>query len=72
MQSHEMNPNAPSLWESSEDALVIGRNRESVETFAKDPRWKPINPNTAQPWTDDYTNLVGAMISRIRQKAAKG
>ena len=69
VQSHEMDPNAPALSESSEDALIIARNRDALEGFISDPRWKPSNPNAARPWTDDYTNLIGAMITRARQKA---
>lgn len=69
VQSHQIDPNAPSLWESSEDALIIARNREALAAFAGDRRWRPTNPGLAKPWTDDYTNLIGAMIAKIQQKA---
>jgi spermidine synthase len=70
VQSHVINPKAPALWESSEDALVIARNRSALGAFAEDPRWSPTNPFLVDPWRDDYTNLVGAIIAKARQKAS--
>lgn len=51
--------------ESSENVLILGRSRAALERFIGDPRWV-IPPHTdTQPWTDDYTNLAGAMLRRL-------
>jgi hypothetical protein len=68
VQRHEEAKAAPSLAESSEDALVIARNPQALAPFAADPRWSPIDPGRARAWTDDYTNLIGALIGRMREK----
>ena len=70
VQRHEEAREAPSLWESAEDALVIARNPQALAPFAADPRWSPIDPTRARAWTDDYTNLIGALISRMQEKLA--
>ena len=70
VQRHEEAKEAPSLAESSEDALVIARNPQALAPFAADPRWRPIDPTRARAWTDDYTNLVGALIGRMKEKWA--
>ena len=39
----------------------------ALARFAADPRWKPADPFKARPWTDDYTNLAGALYRRLRE-----
>jgi hypothetical protein len=58
-------------WISSEDAVVIGRTPQAMGTLAEDLRWEPIDPTQARPWTDDYTNLVGALWRRIQERWTK-
>ncbi len=55
-------------WASAEDAVIIGRSPAGLARFAGDPRWKPADPTKARPWTDDYTNLAGALYRRMREK----
>ncbi|MBS0333127.1 MAG: fused MFS/spermidine synthase [Proteobacteria bacterium] len=55
-------------WPTSEDALIVGRTPGALAGFAADPRWKPADPGGVRPWTDDYVNLVGALMRRLRQK----
>ena len=70
VQRHEEAKDAPSLAESSEDALLIARNPQALAPFVSDPHWSPIDPNRARAWTDDYTNLIGALIGRLQEKWA--
>jgi SAM-dependent methyltransferase len=72
LQKHRMAEHVPALWESAEDAVVVARDPRALAAFAADPRWKPIEAGTTKPWTDDYTNLVGALISRIKQRGGTG
>ena len=70
VQRHEEAKEAPSLAESSEDALVIARSPQALAPFAADARWSPIDPTRARAWTDDYTNLIGALIGRMKERWA--
>jgi spermidine synthase len=59
-------------WASEEDAVIVARSQAGLERFKGDRRWIKGNPNQARPWTDDYTNLAGALWRRLRQKMAGG
>lgn len=56
------------FWEADEDALIIARTPQALARYAADPRWIPSNPNLARPWTDDYTNIPGALYRKLREK----
>jgi len=56
------------FWEADEDAIVIGRSPEAVAAYARDPRWLPLDATQARPWTDDYTNLPGALWRKMRER----
>ncbi|HYF21928.1 MAG TPA: fused MFS/spermidine synthase [Caulobacteraceae bacterium] len=49
------------MLEASTEALVIGKSRAALEPFLADGRWKIPSPSRTRPWTDDYTNLIGAL-----------
>jgi SAM-dependent methyltransferase len=68
LQRHRAPEDSPPLWESSEDALIVTRNPQALAAYAADKRWSPADPTLARAWTDDYTNLAGAMISRMKQR----
>ncbi len=70
LQMHDEGEDKPEMWESAEDALIIGRSKAALAPYEADPRWESSDPNQARPWTDDYTNLVGAMIGRIVERLA--
>jgi SAM-dependent methyltransferase len=56
------------FWEADEDALIIGKSPEAIAAYAADPRWLPSDPTKARPWTDDYTNIPGAMWRRLKER----
>jgi SAM-dependent methyltransferase len=56
------------FWEADEDALIVARSPQALAGYAKDPRWLPSDPTKARPWTDDYTNLAGALWRRSKEK----
>lgn len=72
LQEHVLPEGVPPLWESAEDAMVIAHNANALAKFAADPRWKETNPHQAKAWTDDYTNVAGAMITRLRDRLKSG
>jgi hypothetical protein len=64
IQDYETGNRDVAGWASSEDAVVIGRSPQALALFSHDPRWKPTRTDLARPWTDDYTNLFGALWRR--------
>ncbi|MDB5420041.1 MAG: putative spermine/spermidine synthase protein, partial [Phenylobacterium sp.] len=61
-------PASDAFWESAEDVVIIGKSPEAIARFAHDKRWAPADPTLARPWTDDYTNLVGALWRRMKER----
>jgi SAM-dependent methyltransferase len=55
-------------WASPEDAVIIGRSPIALARFLGDARWRPTDPSKVRPWTDDYTNLAGALYRRMKEK----
>jgi SAM-dependent methyltransferase len=55
-------------WPSPEDAVIVARSPAGLARFAGDPRWQGTEPDKVRPWTDDYTNLFGALWRRLLQK----
>lgn len=68
-QIHKPVGSGESYVDDPSDVLVIAKSSAALDAFSKDPRWKVSNPNLTKPWTDDYTNLLGAMMSKVTQQA---
>lgn len=54
---------------NASDVIAISRSPAALEPFAKSPRWEPAKGSDARAWTDDYTNIVGALIAGSRRPA---
>jgi SAM-dependent methyltransferase len=65
-QGYQAADNGPSYWESSQDVMIVARNRAALAAYEANPAWLPAPPAKVRPWTDDYTNLVGAMLASVR------
>jgi predicted O-methyltransferase YrrM len=68
VQRHHADPRLPPLWESSEDAVILARDAAALAPFLADARWKPVPAPRVRAWTDDYTNLFGALVRRTRER----
>jgi hypothetical protein len=44
--------------------MLVARNPEALARFAADPRWRAARDKGTRPWTDDYTNVVGAIVDQ--------
>lgn len=53
-------------WESSEDVVIVARNRAALEGFMATGKWRRADPFQARPWTDDYTNLPGSLYANLK------
>jgi hypothetical protein len=71
-QSYRPSKAEEAVWSSSEDALIVARSPAGLARFKSDARWTATNPNLVRPWTDDYTNLAGALWRRMTQKLRGG
>ena len=69
IQRYRPAPNADlGGWPSPEDAVIVARSPAGLTRFAHDARWGQTEPDKVRPWTDDYTNLFGALWRRLVQK----
>ncbi len=58
------------FWEADQDALLIARSPEALASYYPDPRWLTSDPTLARPWTDDYTNIPGALWRKLQERFA--
>jgi hypothetical protein len=68
-QVYRRDPALPPWVDANEKAILIGRDQAALAPFLADPRWRPADPHGVRPWTDDYSNLVGAIWRRIKAPA---
>jgi len=60
-------PGAVPLIDTAEDAVIVARNTAALAPYRSDPRWTPALSHGVRIWTDDYTNLFGALVRRLQQ-----
>lgn len=65
LQRHAPTEEAEERWESASDVVIVGKTPEALADFRADPRWIAGGGGGARPWTDDYSNLVGPIISQM-------
>ena len=59
-------PPPASYWSSKEDAVIFARSPAALAPFITDGRWTKADAQGVRPWTDDYTDLFGALMRRLR------
>nr|WP_319385908.1 fused MFS/spermidine synthase [uncultured Roseibium sp.] len=50
------------------NVMVFARDEADLGPLLDDSRWEPVASNGTAPWTDDYSNIVGAIIRHESQK----
>lgn len=55
-------------WDSPEDAVIVARTHAALAGFLASGRWRTADPFKAPAWTDDYTNLAGALYAKLRER----
>jgi hypothetical protein len=68
VQTYVHDPNIPHLWSSSVEAMIAGKTPAALAPFRADPRWSPADAKGVRPWTDDYTNLPGALYAQMKSR----
>jgi hypothetical protein len=51
---------------SSQYVLLISRSPEALERYRGKTGWSEPQPD-ARPWTDDYTNVWGAVMTQAKK-----
>ncbi|WP_305988028.1 fused MFS/spermidine synthase [Roseibium sp. MMSF_3544] len=44
------------------DVVVLARDEADLGTILENPRWQTVSAGQTTPWTDDYSNIVGAIV----------
>ena len=47
--------------------MLVSRSPETLARFADDPRWRPARSEGVRAWSDDYTNVMGAVIAHMNR-----
>ncbi|MBR9834558.1 MAG: hypothetical protein GYB42_05095 [Alphaproteobacteria bacterium] len=45
----------------SSQVIVLAHNVDALKTLDADPRWGALSGDGKRPWSDDYSNVVGAI-----------
>ena len=71
-QTYRPPPGFVPYMDAREDAILIARAPAALTAFEVGSRWTPAQDHGVRVWTDDYTNLFGALMRGLdRKKAAK-
>ena len=46
----------------SSQVVVLGKSEAALGGIASDKMWQPIDPQDTQVWTDDYSNIIAAIL----------
>ncbi len=56
---------AKGLGKSSSVWVAMARRTQDLQSLAADSRWVPLKPGGRRIWTDDYSNVIAAMVWRF-------
>lgn len=48
------------------EVMILAKSPAALAGFIRDARWRPARDNGVRAWTDDYTNIVGPLLSKLR------
>jgi SAM-dependent methyltransferase len=55
----------PSPEVTPSGVMMVARTEADLARFKADKRWTATNPGASRPWSDDYTNILGALLAHI-------
>ena len=67
VQSHFPAPGTPTIDEAPTHAMLFSRSPEAIDRALAGGKWDRVESDGGRPWTDDYSNIVGAMIDHMRE-----
>ncbi|MEL6857130.1 MAG: fused MFS/spermidine synthase [Pseudomonadota bacterium] len=48
------------------DVVVLSRSQAALDQLNESGLWTPLEPVGGRPWSDDYSNVIGAMLDKHR------
>jgi hypothetical protein len=66
VQTYDPPAGAPLFADASSIVVLAAPTPQALQPFRADPRWRPTDPDRARAWTDDYANVLGALVRRYR------
>lgn len=57
---------ANKFLDTGETIVLVAKHPAVLAKYAADEGWSPNPPKVVRPWTDDYTNLIGALYRQFR------
>ena len=51
--------------------VMLARNPEALARFRADRRWTALEADGERPWSDDYSNIVGTLVSTYAHRREK-
>ena len=55
---------ATTVRATSSDVMVLARSQAALAPLDADPRWRRVDAPPGRAWTDDYTNVIGALLEK--------
>lgn len=50
---------------SASQVVVLAKSPEAITTLATNPDWVRLESDGKRPWTDDYSNVIGAILAQL-------
>jgi hypothetical protein len=72
VQDYSPPPGVSMFWSPGEDAVIFAKSRAALAPYLSDPRWKAPAPGAVRPWTDDYSDVFGALARRLAARWGAG
>ena len=70
IQNFRPAPGTPALINAPTDVVLVSRSSAALAKFRSDPRWRAAIAGTTRAWTDDYTNILGALLAKKSEPAS--
>jgi hypothetical protein len=53
---------------NASQVVVMARNEAALARYATDAEWTRLETDGSRAWTDDYSNVIGAMFDKVSRK----
>ncbi len=57
---------APEFDVTPTHAMLFARNQDALDRALETGLWREVHSDGGRPWTDDYSNILGAMLGTVR------
>lgn len=64
-QAFKASPDELQRAVSSSNVAIIARDEAALARFDHDPRWQRVDAGEGRAWTDDFSNVLGAILKQM-------